>query len=62
MLALDEEALREWASDHALEELDVPQLLVHQEVRAELQVAVDRANASVSRAESIREFAVLPAT
>ena len=60
MLALDEDALREWATDHALEELDVPQLLVHQEVRAELQVAVDGANASVSRAESIREFAVLP--
>ncbi len=57
MLALDEEALREWATDHSLEGLDVPQLLVHQELRAELQAAVDGANASVSRAESIREFA-----
>ena len=50
----------EWATDHGLEGLDVPQLLVHQELRAELQTAVDGANASVSRAESIREFAILP--
>jgi long-chain acyl-CoA synthetase len=60
MLALDDDALKEWATDHHLGELDVFQLLVHEELRTELQRAVDRANASVSRAESIREFAILP--
>ncbi|RPI07870.1 MAG: long-chain fatty acid--CoA ligase, partial [Actinobacteria bacterium] len=60
MLALDEEALGVWATDHSLAGLDVAQLLVHEELRTELQTAVDGANASVSRAESIREFAVLP--
>jgi long-chain acyl-CoA synthetase len=30
------------------------------DLRAEIQQAVDAANASVSRAESIREFVVLP--
>jgi long-chain acyl-CoA synthetase len=60
MLALDEDAVREWATDHELDHLEVPQLLDHEQLRTELQEAVDDANSSVSRAESIRSFAVLP--
>ena len=60
MIAVDEEMLREWATDHDLAVLEVSELLVHPAVRTELQTAVDGANASVSRAESIREFAILP--
>jgi len=60
LLALDDEALQEWATDHSLGGLEVSELLVHEGLRTELQTAVDGANASVSRAESIREFAILP--
>ena len=60
MLTVDEEALREWAADHGFTGLDVPQLLGREELRTDLQVAVDGANASVSKAESIRKFAILP--
>ncbi len=60
MLAVDEEALQVWATDHGLGRLDVPQLLAGEELRIDLQAAVDGANASVSKAESIRKFAILP--
>jgi long-chain acyl-CoA synthetase len=59
MLALDEEALREWAADHHKAEGD-PDLMHDPELLEELQRAVDDANRSVSRAESIRKFVVLP--
>ncbi len=60
MLAVDELALREWASDHGLDATDPDELLHHEQLRADLQAAVDEANRSVSKAESIREFAILP--
>jgi long-chain acyl-CoA synthetase len=61
MIAIDEEALREWATtDGALESLATAELLAHDLLRARLQEAVDDANQSVSKAESIRAFAVLP--
>jgi long-chain acyl-CoA synthetase len=36
------------------------ELLEHELLRAHLQEAIDEANRSVSRAESIRSFAILP--
>lgn len=60
MIAVDEEALDEWATDHGLDHLDTGEILGHEQLRAELQSAVDHANRSVSKAESIREFAILP--
>ncbi|HEX6419802.1 MAG TPA: AMP-dependent synthetase/ligase [Acidimicrobiales bacterium] len=60
MLAIDEEALGEWAEEHDLGDLGHEALLRHPDLRDELQEAVDDANRSVSRAESIRSFAVLP--
>jgi long-chain acyl-CoA synthetase len=60
MLAVDEEALREWATDQELESLAMAELVGHELLRAHLQEAIDEANRSVSRAESIRAFAVLP--
>ncbi|MGH9085391.1 MAG: AMP-dependent synthetase/ligase [Acidimicrobiales bacterium] len=60
MLALDEEALHEWAADHGKAEGDDARVLEDIELLDELQLAVDDANRSVSRAESIRKFAVLP--
>ena len=60
MLALDEEALTEWATDRDLGAHALQELLGHPDLRADLQAAVDAANSTVSRAESIRTFAVLP--
>jgi long-chain acyl-CoA synthetase len=60
MLAIDPEALQEWAIEQQLESLAVAEMLEHGLLRAVLQDAVDEANRSVSRAESIRAFAILP--
>jgi long-chain acyl-CoA synthetase len=60
MLAIDEEALEEWATDKQLARLAMAGLLDHELLRAHLQEAVDEANRSVSKAESIRAFAILP--
>ena len=49
LITLDEEAIAEWRSHHDADEL-----------RAEIQQAVDDANSTVSRAESIRTFTILP--
>jgi long-chain acyl-CoA synthetase len=61
LITLDEEALPQWlakrgrATDGSADELrDDPDL------RAELQTAVDEANAAVSKAEAIKVFRILP--
>lgn len=58
LLTLDPETLPAWAEQHGLAP-DAWRLADDPTLRAELQRAVDQANASVSRAESVREFAVL---
>jgi long-chain acyl-CoA synthetase len=60
MLALDEDELDAWADEKGLTGVGLPDLLSHDILRAELQAAVDEANRSVSKAESIRTFVVLP--
>ena len=60
ILTLDDEALDEWAAEHGLDGIERPELLEHEAVRVELNVAIDDANRSVSKAESIRAFEVLP--
>ncbi len=60
LVTLDEEVLRVWADAHGLGGLTLEQAGTHERVRAEVQRAVDEANATVSRAESIRTFAILP--
>jgi long-chain acyl-CoA synthetase len=59
LLTLDGEALSGWATQQGIAELTVAAARTHPEVLAELQAAVDAANRNVSRAESIRTFAVL---
>lgn len=59
LVTLDEEMLPVWAQSHGLEGLTVEQAREHELVRAEVQRAVDEANTSVSRAESIRKFTIL---
>ncbi|MFD0483769.1 AMP-dependent synthetase/ligase [Kineococcus sp. GCM10028916] len=59
LLTLDEEALPGWGANHGRPGLDLAGARTDGEVLAELQKAVDKANESVSRAESIRKFRVL---
>jgi long-chain acyl-CoA synthetase len=59
LVTLDPDTLAPWAEQHgrSLEDLDVS---TDADLRAEVQVAVDEANTSVSRAESVRRFTILP--
>jgi long-chain acyl-CoA synthetase len=60
LVTLDAEMLPAWTRNHGLGELTVDQARDHEVVLAEVQKAVDEANKAVSRAESIRKFAILP--
>jgi long-chain acyl-CoA synthetase len=61
LVTLDSEMLPVWLNN-AGEAADMPlaEAASHPKVRAEIQRAVDAANTSVSRAESIRKFEILP--
>lgn len=61
LLSLDREALGPWAAAHGKPDLTAGQAVTDADVLAELQGAVDAANATVSQAEQIRRFAVLDA-
>lgn len=59
LVTLDPDSLGPWAEAHG-KSADPTALAHDDELRAELQRAIDDANGSVSRAESIRKFVVLP--
>ncbi|MPV37666.1 AMP-dependent synthetase/ligase [Georgenia subflava] len=59
LITLDAEMLPGWLSNHGKEAMTVEQAARDEFVREHLQMAVDRANAKVSRAESVRAFHVL---
>jgi long-chain acyl-CoA synthetase len=60
LVTLDELAVERWCEAHDRAGTPISELTDDAELRAEIQLAVDAANASVSRAESIREFVLLP--
>ncbi|WP_406211039.1 AMP-dependent synthetase/ligase [Streptomyces decoyicus] len=61
LITLEPDGLAHWRQMHKKQDL-LPQQLVHDEILlADIQRAVDDANELVSRAESIRRFAILPA-
>jgi long-chain acyl-CoA synthetase len=60
LVTLDQEALPAWAAAHGKSDDAAASMVDDADVRAEVQHAVDDANAAVSRAESIRKFAILP--
>jgi long-chain acyl-CoA synthetase len=60
LITLDAEAVTKWADDHGVGGVPTAELAENADLRAVIQSAVDVANRSVSRAESIRQFAVLP--
>ena len=60
LVTLDPESLAIWLPAHGLStETPVGRLATNAAVREEIQQYVDKANATVSRAESVRKFAVL---
>ncbi|PLS24477.1 long-chain fatty acid--CoA ligase [Bifidobacterium imperatoris] len=60
LVTLDPESLAAWLPAHGLSvDTPVDRLATNAAVREEIQQYVDKANATVSRAESVRKFAVL---
>jgi long-chain acyl-CoA synthetase len=61
LVTLDTEMLPTWLENNGLAaDMSLDDAAQHPEVRAEVQRAIDGANTSVSRAESIRKFTILP--
>ncbi|KAF2412563.1 long-chain fatty acid--CoA ligase [Microbacterium sp. B35-04] len=61
LITLDPEMLPAWLSNNNLPaDLSLTDAAKNEAVRAEIQRAIDRANTTVSRAESIRKFTILP--
>ncbi len=60
IVTVDPEAFPVWAAAHGKEGKSIADLTEDAELIAELQNAIDDANKSVSKAESIRSFKILP--
>ncbi len=60
LVTIDDEAFADWAVEAGVSAGTVAEAAETAELRAAVRVAVDEANLSVSRAESIREFSILP--
>ncbi|MBM6700422.1 long-chain fatty acid--CoA ligase [Bifidobacterium pullorum subsp. saeculare] len=61
LVTLDPEALAGWLPAHGLaEDTPMARVAANAAIHDEIQTWVDRANATVSRAESVRKFVVLP--
>ncbi|MDR3127801.1 MAG: AMP-dependent synthetase/ligase [Bifidobacteriaceae bacterium] len=60
LVTLDTGALEVWSKKHRLKNLNLKQASRNKAIYAEIQRSVDEANETVSRAESIRKFIILP--
>ncbi|WP_326688705.1 MULTISPECIES: AMP-dependent synthetase/ligase [unclassified Streptomyces] len=60
LLTLEPDGLAHWRQMHKKQGLSDTEVLTDEDLLRNLQQAVDEANSQVSRAESIRRFAVLP--
>ncbi|HEX2028599.1 MAG TPA: long-chain fatty acid--CoA ligase [Nitriliruptorales bacterium] len=60
LITIDPDEFPRWADQHGKQGKSVADLTDDPDLRATIQEAVDHANAAVSRAESIREFRILP--
>jgi long-chain acyl-CoA synthetase len=58
LLTLDRETVADWAEQHG-KSADPAKLVDDPDLHAEIEAAVDEANRAVSKAESIRKFAIL---
>jgi long-chain acyl-CoA synthetase len=60
LVTIDEEELPRWAEEHGHSGASAADLTDDPDLRAEIESAIEHANKAVSRAESIREFRILP--
>ena len=60
LISIDDQALPDWASSHGKTSADLRDLLDDPDLKAEIQTADDDANTTVSRAEAIKTFRILP--
>ncbi|KGF05517.1 long-chain fatty acid--CoA ligase [Arcanobacterium sp. S3PF19] len=60
LITLDAEALPQWLENHELEPMTLSQAITDPQIVAAVDRAVKYANRTVSRAESIRKFVILP--
>ena len=60
LITIDSAALSDWATTKDFGDASLTAILDSEKLRTAIQQAVDQANASVSRAESIRTFVILP--
>jgi long-chain acyl-CoA synthetase len=60
LITIDEDAFVDWVQHVENAAMSVSEAVENVDLRAVIAAAVDAANASVSRAESIREFVILP--
>jgi long-chain acyl-CoA synthetase len=60
LVALDSEALPDWQEEHGKTGKSIAELAEDEDIKAEVQKAIDEANKAVSKAESIRAFRILP--
>lgn len=59
LITLERPAVERWAQENGLGSVPIEELPKRKELRDEIQKAVDAANASVSKAESVRAFRLL---
>ncbi len=59
LVTIDPETYPDWAKANG-KSLDVSDVLDDEDLRAEIQKAIDDANKAVSKAESVRNFRILP--
>ncbi|MFC5062323.1 AMP-dependent synthetase/ligase [Actinomycetospora atypica] len=59
LITLDPEALPGWASEHGKSGTTAEELAGDEDLRAEVQAAIDDGNSAVSKAESVRQFRIL---
>jgi long-chain acyl-CoA synthetase len=60
LVTIDEEAFPGWAEEHGKTGKSVADLVDDEDLRSEVQNAIDDANKAVSKAESIRTYRILP--
>lgn len=60
LIFLDSEMLPTWLKNHDLPAMDLREAAGDETIRAEIEKAVDRVNRTVSRAEGIKKFTILP--
>lgn len=60
LIFLDSEMLPTWLKNNGLPEMDLPQAADDETVRAAIEKAVETVNRTVSRAEGIKKFTILP--